>query len=58
MTRWPAVLLILVSVIALGALIVTLLMPVTRSMEDQPFERWYGNWPAVITSVAFLFRLS
>lgn len=52
MTRWPTLLLILVSVVTLGALVVTLLMPVTGGMEDQPFERWYGNWPAVIASVA------
>jgi len=52
MTRWSTLLLTLVSVSVLGALVVTLLMPVTGGMEDQPFENWYGNWPAVIASVA------
>lgn len=51
MKSWPTFLLIVVSVIALGALLVTMLMPVTGGMENQPFERWYGNWPAVIVSV-------
>ncbi len=51
MKSWPTVLLIVVSVIVLGSLIATFLMPVTGGMENQPFERWYGNWPAVIASV-------
>ncbi len=51
MRRWPTLLLILVSVIALGALVATLLMPVTGGMEDQPFERWYGNWQVVTLSI-------
>lgn len=51
MIRWPTVLILLVSVIALGALGMTLLMPVVGGTEDQPFGRWYGNWPTVIASI-------
>ncbi len=29
----------------------TILMPITGGMEGQPFEHWYGNWPAVTASV-------
>lgn len=40
----------------------TLLMPVIGGMEDQPFARWYGNWPTVIASItlfaSFLFGFS
>jgi protein-S-isoprenylcysteine O-methyltransferase Ste14 len=52
--RWPTLLSLLVSVIALGALVITLLMPFMGMGEERPFESWYGNWLAVIAS-AVLF---
>lgn len=51
--RWPTVLVWAVSLFVLGGLALTILMPLIMAMENEPFERWYGNWPKVIVSIAF-----
>lgn len=58
MNRWPQWTVIAISAMALGGLIITLLMPALGPMEDQPFDEWYGNWPAVtISTILFVVFL-
>ncbi len=42
--RWPTAVIWLVCLLMLGALASTVLMPLAMTMENEPYEKWYGDW--------------